>query len=124
MSIDIKVFRPREFIRTRVDGEIDFNGSINLIINISEINTQPNNYNIQIDSRKAKYKLTTADLFFLLVELLKYKNIFNNHIALLVKKEFFDDAEFLELCSKNRGINLEAFDKYEEAIDWLMSFEK
>jgi len=31
----------------------------------------------------------------------------------------FDKAEFFELCSKNRGYNVDVFTNYEDAIQWF-----
>lgn len=124
MPVDIKIIRPREFIRTNIEGEIDLEQSKKMLLDISDIANPPSDYDILIDSRKAKYKLSTVDLYSLAVELCRHKEFFRKHIALLVKKKFFNEAEFLELCSQNRGVRLEAFNSYEDALEWLMSFEK
>jgi hypothetical protein len=41
-------------------------------------------------------------------------------VAVLVdSRSAFNHAQFLEMCAGNRGLNLRAFDRYEDANDWL-----
>ncbi len=101
------------------DGEFDFEATRNLLIEtVSEAKTSE--LEILFDFRQAHADLTTTDIWYLAEALDKNRAFFNEKIALLIGEDRnFDNAKFFELCATNRGLDVGAFQSYEEAINWL-----
>ena len=80
-------------------------------------------YKILLDTRKAQIQIPVADLWYLASELYNIGKAFYQKTAILCPIEQFDYAAFFELCSKNRGFQIQAFTSFEAAIEWLTEME-
>jgi hypothetical protein len=49
----------------------------------------------------------------------KHPRTFAGRTAILCPNERFDHASFFALCAGNKGVDMQAFTSYEEAITWL-----
>ncbi|HMA76983.1 MAG TPA: hypothetical protein VKO43_06725 [Candidatus Krumholzibacteriaceae bacterium] len=124
MSPKIKLIRSVEYLHSSPEGEIDMEKSKQFLAELAKAKRPPADYDIILDLRRAQVKLSTTDIWYLAAELMKYKNTFRDKLALLVLPGLdFDRAEFFELCSKNRGYNVDVFTNYENAIQWFYENE-
>ena len=120
MPTKIKLIKAVEYLHISPDGEIDFEKSKQLLIEIAKSKKFPADYDLILDFRHVQFRLTTADIYFLAAELLKHRDAFKNKIAVLfLPGANIEKAEFFELCSQNRGFNVDIFTNYEDAVDWL-----
>ena len=120
MPANIKLIRGRDFLQSAPQGEIDLKKSKEILIEIASTSKSPPDYNILIDMRRMQWMLTTSDIFFLASELARSEEHLKDKIALLVLPGTdFDKAEFFELCASNRGLTVEVFSNYEDAMQWF-----
>ncbi len=102
------------------EGEFDFDSTRDLLIEAVSVDTKASELEILLDFRQARAELTTTDIWYLAAELEKHRTAFKEKIAVLISPERnFDNAKFFELCATNRGLDVGAFQSYEEAISWL-----
>ena len=116
MPTNISVIHAHDFLRATSEGELDFETSRELLIEIVSKASGLRNYEVLLDTRKATVLMSITDLWYLAVELLKQRKSFSRKVAILCPIEQFDHAGFFALCS---GSNVEAFTSFEAAIDWL-----
>jgi hypothetical protein len=69
--------------------------------------------------REAASILSATDLWYLADRLVHHRKTFNGRTAILCPGERFDHARFFALCAGNKGIDMEAFTSYEDAMTWL-----
>ncbi len=77
---------------------------------------------VLLDLRDIDCQLSTTDIFELAEHMAFPNPALDTHrkIAVLVSGHLsFDHARFFELCARNRGVNVQAFDEYEAADEWL-----
>jgi hypothetical protein len=80
------------------------------------------NYELLLDLRDSKCELSLSDVFEIATFMARLDPALPPHkkIGVLVSGQTaFDHARFLELCSRNRGIEVSAFEDYEKAGEWL-----
>lgn len=120
MPVKIKLIRSIEYLHSTPEGEIDFEKSKEILVELAKAKRPPADFNVLMDFRRAQMKLSTADIYFLAAELANYEHTFLNKIAILVLPGLdFDKSEFFELCSKNRGLNVDTFSNFEDAMQWF-----
>ena len=120
MPPKIKLIRSVEYLNISPEGDIDLEKSKQLLAELAKAKRPPADYDIILDFRRAQVKLSTTDIWYLAAELVKYENTFRDKVAVLILPGLdFDKAEFFELCSKNRGYNVDVFTNYEDAIQWF-----
>ncbi len=87
---------------------------------MASIAEPPADYEILLDIRQAYGNANFSDVYELAAELGRHREAFRNKIAILARNDRqFDNAQFMELCARNRGFQLQAFTDFEETIDWL-----
>ena len=123
MPTDIRIIRARDFIRATAEGELDFQAAQKTLIEIASAAARLVDYEILLDTRKAKVRMSAGDLWFLAAELSKLREAFSRKTAVLCPLEHFDQAGFFALCAKNRGVRISAFTSFEAAIEWLTGEE-
>ena len=119
MPADIKIIHTKEFIRATPDGILNLEETKKLFLDIVSVSEKNHKYNIVIDARNAEFIMSAIDLWYLMAEMFKNYNAFSQKMVILYLAGHFDNVEFFELCSQNKGFSVNAFTSYEEAIEWL-----
>ena len=120
MPVNIKVIRPKDFIKTTVTGVLDFAVSKQALLEIASQIEQPGEYEILVDTREAEPALSTIDIFQLGEALAAHPSVRRSRIAFLKSKKDSEKAEFLETITANRGVRAQVFTDFEEAFTWLV----
>jgi len=121
MPAKIKIIHAQDFLKVTPAGELDFEESKRILMEIASVVVPQDDYDLIIDTRKAHSVLSPLNLWQLAKEISKFGEKFRRKTAVICPRERFDRAKFLELCSFNRGYEIHAFMVYEDAIDWLCS---
>jgi hypothetical protein len=121
VAVNIKIIRPKDFIRTNVDGTLNLEASRQLLVRIASLIEKPGQYHVLVDTRDAQAALSTTDLFELGVAIASYPAIAHGRTAILAPVSEEERARFLELVARNRGAQLRVFTSFEEAITWILT---
>lgn len=120
MPIDVKVIRAKDFIKATPNGELDFEASTRLLLQVASVASALSDYAVLLDTRNAESKLSATDLYYLALELQKHSDtFFLRKTAIICPQKRFDKAEFFALCAENRGFQVSAFTLFERAMEWL-----
>ena len=124
MSANIRIIHAHEFIVATPEGQLNLEESKKLLVAIASASAPLADYDILLDTRKAKSEMSAGDLWDLAAEL-------NNHFAktssralktaVLCPPKRFDKATFLAHCARHRGFQVSAFTSFEDAYEWLIS---
>ncbi len=120
MSLKLQIIHAKDFIKLTHEGELDLKEARKDLLAVASMEDLSRDHLIIIDIRKAKVKMSTADIWYLSAELGKHILAHQNMTAILAPKVGFDSARFFELCAQNRGFRIKAFTNFEDAIGWLM----
>ncbi len=124
MTTSHKVIKANDFIRSKQNGEIDYEETKQIFIEIAKTATPPADYEIILDVRENYTKLNNFQIYELVQELVRHRESFREKIAVLCRKDDqIDRANFFELCGQNRGFFIEVFTDFEAVIKWLYSIE-
>jgi hypothetical protein len=123
MATNIRIIRASDFIKATPEGQLDFEKSKKILIEIESVSTSLLRHQIILDVRKAQSTMSIADLWYLAAEVDKLRSAFSRKTAVLCPLEGFDDAGFFALCAKNRGVQISAFTSFEDAVEWLIGNE-
>ena len=120
MTAPIRLIRSVEYLYTSPEGDIDFEKSKQVLADLALAKRLPADYDIILDFRRTQCKLSTTNTWFTAAELATHDDAFRNKVAVSVLPGAnFDNAEFIELCSKNRGFNVDVFTNHEDVIQWV-----
>jgi hypothetical protein len=124
MLSNLKIVRLRNFIKITPQGTIDLKAAKEVIIKIASVNDPFSEYDVLIDTRGAESHLSVFEIWEIAKDLAEAVHSgspkgFNAKIAVICPVERFDYAKFLELCSLNRGLNVQAFTLFEDMFEWL-----
>lgn len=120
MAVNIKIIRPKDFIRTKVDGTLSLDASRKLLVSIASLIEEQSDYHVLVDTREAQVALSTADLYELGVAIASLPAIAHSMTAILAPLSEEERARFLELVAQNRGARVRVFTSFEEAITWIL----
>ena len=123
MPVNIKVIRPKDFIKTTVTGVLDFAVSKQALLDMASQIEQPGEYEILVDTREAQPALSMIDIFQLGEALAAHPSLRRSKIVFLKSKKDNRQAEFLETVTANRGVRAQVFTDFEEAVTWLVMQE-
>lgn len=124
MAAKLKIIRARDFMQSTQEGEVDFERSKKILVEVARAKRPPADFDVLIDLRRAQWRLSTTDIYCLAEELSSHGDAFRSKLAILVLPgDTFDQAEFFELCAKNRGFPVDTFTNYEDAILWFFQEE-
>jgi hypothetical protein len=123
MPVNIKVIRPKDFIKTTVTGVLDLAVSRQTLVDIASEIEKPSEHEILVDTRNAEAALSMVDLFELGKALAAYPSLLRSKIALLAPMRDIKQTEFFETTTANRGVRVSMFTDFEEAITWLVMQE-
>ena len=121
MKAEIKFVKTRDFIKTTASGQLNLEQSKKVLEEIARLNTPDDLHDILVDIRGTEPGLSLSDIYELVTAVGNHRQAFRKKIAILLGAQHdFDKARFLEMCASNRGYNVNAFDDFEEAVNWLM----
>lgn len=123
MPVNIKMIRPKDFIKTTVTGVLDFAVSKQALLEIASQIERPGEYEILVDTREAEPALSIIDIYQLGEALAAHASLRRSKIAVLKSKKDSQQAEFLETVTVNRGVRAQVFTDIKEAVTWLVMQE-
>ena len=119
MARHIRIINARDFVAAKPDGELNLEESELLLREVVSVSDPLEEFDILVDTRESASTLSATDLWYLADRLVKYPRTFAGRTAILCPTERFDHASFFALCAGNKGIDMQAFTSYEEAMTWL-----
>ena len=119
MPTKLIIIHAKDFITATAQGTLAFEESKKALVDVAAAAGPLTDYEILLDTRKVRSRLSTTDVWHLAAELAKLGAAFRHKTAVLCPVERFDDAEFFALCAQNRGLQVRGFTSFEEAITWL-----
>jgi hypothetical protein len=119
MAANIRIIHAHDFLKATPEGQLDFETSKKLLIEIASAAAPWSDYHIIVDTRKTQVTISIKDLWYLAAELSEHRKAFSGKTAILCPPERFDRAGLLALCAQDRGFNVRAFTSFEDAIEWL-----
>ena len=121
-NLKLQIIKAGDFIKSTPSGDLDMNASEQGLKEIASTGTDLRDYNILIDLREVKSRLSSPDIYVLASRLAKYGETFRRKTAVLARgDEDFDQARFFENIARKQGFNVKAFTVFEDAIIWLSS---
>lgn len=125
MKAEIKFVKTRDFIKTTASGQLNLTESKKVLTEIARLNSKDELHDVLVDIRETEPGLSLSDIYELVTEVGKHRQAFRKKIAILLGPQHdIDKARFLEMCASNRGYNVNAFDEFEESVNWLMCDDK
>ena len=121
MPIDVRIIQAQDFIKSSLEGRLDLEESKKALNEIALTPAPLIDYEIILDTRKARSVMSAIDLWYLAAELSRLRETFSRKTAVLCPLEEFDQAEFFALCAKNRGFQVQAFTSLKDALEWLIA---
>ncbi|MFH1313187.1 MAG: hypothetical protein ABIJ00_08150 [Candidatus Eisenbacteria bacterium] len=122
MATKVKIVRARDFLQTTTDDVLDLEASCQVLKEVAAARRPPADFDVLLDFRRAQWRLSTMDIYGLAAALAGYEDLRTSKIAVLVLPGAnFDQAQFLETCSVNRGMNVDAFTNFEDAVQWFFT---
>ena len=121
-KVEYKIISTNDFMKVKPSGEFDREETKKVLIELAEILESSGDYEVLFDVRQALpiIPLTLFDVYEFVEEIGRHRTKFCRKIAVLTREDHqVDNAQFFELCAKNRGFRAEAFTNFEAAIDWL-----
>ena len=123
MSIEIKVYKVKDFIRLNESGEIDFARSMQIIHNLVMAASIYRGHNILVDLRETTIVGETdmTTILRLAVEMARFGSTLKGRIANVLP----DDEKRLAIARQFKasldlqGFQYEIFTNFEDAINWL-----
>jgi hypothetical protein len=121
VSIGIKVYQTRDFIRKNTRGTIDLERSLEEVRRLALAADHFKGHNILLDLRETVVDGDRADTLRVAAAFAHYFKSFRNKIAVIIPdtEERMAKAEFMRTCMHLQGFQWEFFMAYEDAIDWL-----
>lgn len=123
MTSNLKIIRVRDFVKVTPQGTFDFAKAKQDMREASVVPGMFVNYDLLIDTRGAEVNLSTTDIWYLATELASLVDAhtkgYRAKVPVMCATKDFNHAEFFELCSQNRGMNVRAFTSFEDLFDWL-----
>lgn len=123
--LDIRLIRGHDFLRSDLEGNLDFKKTRRLLRELILANTS-SRYNLlidmrdSIDMRGSKETLSYAEVYRLVEELDKHAPLFRGRVALLDRwDEGFEKTQSFEAFASLRGFAVRTFLEFEQAITWV-----
>ena len=119
MARDIRIIHAHDFVSATPNGQLNLEASEQLMRDVVGLSQPLQEFDILVDTRGAASTLSATDLWFLADRMVNYPKTFAGRIAILCPTGRFDHASFFSLCAGNKGMDMQAFTSYEEAMKWL-----
>ena len=121
MARKIRIVNARDLVSAKAEGRLDLEEGEQLLREVVGVSDPLEEFDILVDTRDAVSALSATDLWFLADRLLRHPKTFAGRTAILCPDERFDHAAFFALCAESKGIDMQAFTSYEEAMNWLQA---
>jgi hypothetical protein len=121
MARKIRIVNARDLVSAKADGTLNLEEGALLLREVVGISDPLEEFDILVDTRDAVSVLSATDLWFLADRLLRHPKTFAGRTAILCPDERFDHAAFFALCAESKGVDMQAFTSYEEAMHWLQA---
>jgi len=113
-----QIIKAGDFIKSMPTGELDMDARA--LAQIAAAGHDLRDFAVLIDLRDIKPRLSTADVFELGYNLVKYGETFRRKTAVFARPdEDVKQAKFFESVAQNRGFTVKALTVFEEAMSWL-----
>lgn len=119
MARNIRVIHGRDFIRARPDGQLDLAETEQIFREVLGAAEGLPSFDILLDTRDAVSTLSSGDLLFLTEWVGKLPELSRARTAIVCPVERLDHVWFFALQAAKKGICVQAFLDYEDAIKWL-----
>lgn len=122
MTVEHAVYSSEKLIVMNASGTVDLMASKAAIRKIVDDPAYREQYRILLDLQDSTNVMSVADAYELARFMAWPDPELPTHrkVAVVVSGEHdFDFAQFLELCAKNRGVNVRAFQSQSQAVQWL-----
>lgn len=116
MTVNIKLIRTKNFLKTAVTEVLNFAVSKQALLDLAAQIEQPGKYEILVDSREADTVLSLVDIGHLGKMLAVHPSLRESKIALVKDPK---QAGFLETSPANRSVREQVFTGSEETLTWL-----
>ncbi len=121
MARKIRIVNARDLVSAKADGRLNLEEGEQLLREVVGVSDPLEEFDILVDTRDAVSVLSATDLWFLADRLLRHPKTFAGRTAILCPDERFDHAAFFALCAESKGVDMQAFTSYEEAMNWLQA---
>jgi len=118
---NIRIVHAHDFIRATPEGTLDREETMRVLTEIAAAGDALIDHHVLLDTRKAHSVMTLPDLWFLAKGLATLRHAYEQKTAILCQADRFEFAEFVALCAQNRGLRVNAFTSFEDAIEWLIA---
>ena len=119
-NLRLQIVKAGDFIRSTPTGELDMEASTQGLAQIAAASTNLENYEVLIDLRDIRSRLSRSDIFELGYNLVKYGETFRRKTAVLAREdEDLKQATLFEDVAQHRGFSVRAFTVFEDAMIWL-----
>jgi hypothetical protein len=119
MARKVRIINARDFISAKHDGVLNLEESEQLLREVMGVSEPLDEFDVLVDTREAASQLSATDLWYLADRLVHFPKLYTARTAILCPSERLDHASFFALCAENKGVNMQAFTSYEEAMTWL-----
>jgi hypothetical protein len=120
-AVNVRVVRARDFMRTTVSGDLDFERSRRLLHAALRANPACA-YDLLLDLRGAQDVMTYRQLHDLVQDVKREAPSFRQRVAILERwGPDLEKAQFFEADARHEGYDVRAFHRFEEAIDWIFA---
>ncbi len=121
MDKKFKIYKCLEFIKQTETGEIDIERSKNIVRELAIAAQSHSIRDIILDLRETETVLNFGDLLTVTSEFAEYPQATEGKIAVIIPREDhrIKNVEFLKNSMMIKGLTMEYFFEYEDAIDWL-----
>ena len=123
MDLQLQIIHASDFLRACPSGELDMEGSKQLLLTLAAANKPPADRDILIDLRTASgTRLEPEQMVALVHVMVDHLASFQHKMALLLSPDAPGyRAGLMEHLADSRGFNVEVFKDFEQAMTWLMS---
>ncbi len=116
----ISIIPSSEFLTCTTNGEYDLERTRAHFLKLLRVAADTGAENILLDAREAKTRMRAFEVFSLVEVFDQLAPPFRGRLAILNQpKDAFNRAEFFSLCARHRGFAVDAFQDYQEAVEWL-----
>lgn len=119
MPMELQIIRASEFIRLGAEGKLDLKASREILAMLADACRKRGIDRALMDARNIRAELTPTELAELVNAFREIGFTENQRLALLHTGDQNYRARMFAFIGSLRGWNLQAFDSYEEAINWL-----
>ena len=126
MSHDLHVIKAGDFIRAGPEGALDLEASTQVLRSLATALVTRGIDKAILDVRKMRIEppATYTQIYHLCRAFQEAGFGPNHRLAVVVSPDRYDKADFFAMCAAGRGWNAFAFDRFEDAFEWLTDEER